>query len=261
MPSYPTATFNAVALTTVPGLIIISTNPYRPPNRSVDSSRLAASDKSVSPSAYYEGRKLNVAVEIGRNTRELLDDSIDALLAILQPREKALVLSVGSGTRQWTATYANMAFSNVKGGHATIDVEFLASDGMGYDVNSTSLFSTSLTGASSTTAFTGLLGGTAQWQQPTITITFNSLTGDSSDTVTVGNPANGQQVAITRQWANSDVLVIDSKLKKVTVNGTEVAFTGSIPEWERGTAGSIDYSDTFSARNRTMSAVYYKRYA
>lgn len=265
MPNRPTASFNGSDLASVvPGLIIVSTNPYRPPSREVNVMKIASSDISTSPSANYKDRKLNVSVEIGRNTRELLDDSIDALLAILQPRQKLLVLSVGSGTRQWTATYANMGISDVKGGHAVIDIEFIAPDGIGVDVASTNLFSSSLTGATSTTPFIGLMGGTHQWQQPIITITYNSLTmnGDT-DTVTIGNPANSQQIEITRAWTAGDVLVIDSRdgYKSVKVNGTEVAFTGSIPEWERNTAGSMDYSDTMTARNRTMSGLYYKRYA
>lgn len=261
MPSFPTATFNGVNLTTVSGLMVVATNPYRPPKRDLNITKLAAADKSVNSSAYYRNKKLNITVEIGRNTRELLDDSIDTLLALLQPRESALVLSVGAGTRQWTATYANMSFSDVLGGHAVIDIEFEAADGMGVDTASTSLFSTSLTGANSTTPFIGVLGGTAQWQQPIITITYNSLTLNGvSGTVTIGNPANGQQIEIARIWQAGDVLVIDSRTKDVTVDDIAVDFDGSIPEWERGTLGSMDYSDNFTARNRTMSGIYYKRY-
>lgn len=258
----PTASFNASDLATVvPGLIVVGSTPYRPGNRKLNVAKVANTDKSVTPSAYYDDKKLNVQVEIGRDTRDLLDVSIDTLLAYLQPKESALVLSTGGSTRQWTATYSNMAISNVQGGHAEIDIEFEAADGIGIDVASTSLFSTQLTGNNTNTPFVGgPLGGSAQFQQPIITITLNSFTGSTSDSITVGNPLNGMQVVIARAWAAADVLVIDSKLKKVTVNGIEVAFTGSIPEWERGLTGSMDYTDTFTVRNRTMSGIYYKRY-
>ncbi len=257
-------TFNGVdPAAVVPGLSVIATNPYRPPVREITENKIANSDISVTSAANYKDKKLNVAVEIGRNTRELLDDSIDLLLACLQEREAALVLSAGSTTRQWTATFSNMSFSDAQGGHVTIDIEFLAANGIGTDISSTSLFSNSLSGASNNTAFVGgPLGGSVKWQQPVITITLSALSGGTGASVVVGNPSNGQQVTITRNWTAGDVIVIDSRsgLKKVTVNGTEVAFTGSIPEWQRGLAGSMDYSDTLTTRTRAMSGLYYKRY-
>lgn len=261
--SRPTANFNSSDLATVvPGLRILSSDPYRPPNRDVNTVKIANTDKSANTSGYFNKKKLNVTVEIGRDTRELLDDAIDTLLAVLIPREKTLILSVGSGTRQWTATYSNMAFSDVQGGHAVIDIEFEAADGIGTDTSSTSLFSSSLTGNNTNTPFVVPLQGSMQFQQPVITITLNSVTlNGSTGTMTIGNPLNGMQCVISaRVFAAGEVIVIDSRTKKITVNGTEVAYTGSIPEWERG-SGSMDYSDTFTARNRSMTGLYYKRYA
>lgn len=258
----PTASFNASDLATVvPGLMITGHTAYRPGNRKLNTAKIANTDKSAMPSAYFDDKKLNVQVEIGRDTRELLDAAMDILLGILLPTQSTLLLGNGTSTRQWTATYSNMAISNVKGGHAEIDIEFEAADGIGIDTASTSLFSTQLTGNNTNTPFIGIIGGSMPWQQPIITITLNSFTGSTSDSITVGNPLNGMQVVIARAWAAADVLVIDSKLKKVTVNGVEVAFTGSIPEWQSGIAGSMDYTDTFTVRNRTMSGIYYKRYA
>lgn len=259
----PTAAFNSSDLATVvPGLIITGHTAYRPGNRKLNTAKIANTDKSAMPSAYFDDKKINVQIEIGRDTRELLDAAMDILLGILMPTQSTLLLGNGTSTRQWTATYSNMAISNVKGGHAEIDIEFEAADGIGTDTASTSLFSTTLTGNNTNTPFVGgPLGGSMQWQQPVITITLNSFTGSTSDSMTVGNPLNGMQVVITRQFVAADVIVIDSKLKKVTVNGVEVAFTGSIPEWQSGIAGSMDYSDTFTARNRLMTGLYFKRYA
>lgn len=263
--SKPTASFNSNDLATiVPGLIIIGL-PKRFPNRALTVGQVANSDKSVMSSDFYKDKKINVVAEIGRNTRELLDDAEDILYSILQAEEAALVLSWGSGgSRQWTATLSNVTVSDVQGGHATYDIEFEASDPIGVDVNSTSLFSTALTGSSSTTNF--VIGGSASWQQPVITITLSALTGGTGASIVVGNPANGQQVTITGNRVAGDVVVIDSKLKKVTVNGTEVAFTGGIPEWAAPTngaasvAGSMSYSDTLTTRTRSMVATYQKRW-
>jgi phage-related protein len=256
--SRPTVTFNGYDLaSSVPGLVVISTDPYRYPNRNLNVGPMANSNKSVSPSAFFTDKKIHVGIEIGQNTRELLDAAIDSLNTILQTREAALVLSFGSSTRQWTATLANVGISDVLGGHAVLDLEFECADPIGIDVASNTLFSTALTGSTSTTNFT--VGGTAPYQKPIITITISALTGGSSKAVVVGNPANSQQVTITRSWTAGDILVIDSTTKKCTVNGVEVAYTGSIPEWAPG-AGSMSYSDTLTTRTRTMVGVQNKRY-
>lgn len=256
--SRPTANFDGHDFAaSVPGLEVIATDPYRFPNRELNTSPLANSDKSVNSSAYYKDKKLNVRVEIGRNTRELLDDSIDTLYSILQGRAKALVLSYGSSTRQWYATLANVAFTDILGGHATLDIEFECADPIGTDVNSTSLFSTALTGANSTTSF--VVGGSADWQKPIITITLSALTGGTGASVVIGNPANGQQITITGDFTAGDVLVIDARVPSVKLNGAEVAWSGAIPEWASG-VGSMDYSDTLTTRTRSMVGIYYKRY-
>lgn len=254
----PTASFNARDLaSSVDGLIIIATDPYRVPDRIVTNAPLANSNKSVTNAAWFTSKKLNVKVEIGRNTRELFEASLDQLTAILQTKEAALVLSYGSTTRQWTATYRNMAISDLEGGHGTIDIEFLCSDPYGYEVSSTNLFSSTRSGSSSTDLFT--VGGSAEWQVPVITITFNSLTGGTLKDVVVGNSASGQQLTITNTFTSGDILIIDSRNKIITLNGQEIRGVGAIPEWGVG-AGSLDYSDTLTTRNVTVTASYYKRY-
>ena len=115
--SKPTVSFNALDLATVvPGLIITGTTPYRFPNRAVTNLVLANADKSVTPSAYLQNKKINVFIEIGQNTRELLDAAIDILNTTLYGIEKALVISTAAATRSWTATLSNMSISDALGG-------------------------------------------------------------------------------------------------------------------------------------------------
>lgn len=259
--SKPTANFNANDLATVvPGLIITATNPYVYPTRTLYTNALAAADKSVTSGSNYTEKKVIVSAEIGQNTRELLDAAIDTMNGYLTGKEKTLILSWAGATRQWTATLDNVTYHEVLGGYASFDLEFELSDPFGYDVSTTNLFSTSLTGSTSTTNFIGIIGGSADWQAPIITITFTAITGGTSKVVTVGNPANGQTCTITRSWTSADVLVINSQTKTVTVNGTEVATTGACPEWASGAAGSMSYTDTFTTRTRTMSGLYTKRH-
>lgn len=155
-----------------------------------------------------------------------------------------------------------MAFSDVLGGHAVIDIEFLTADPMGIDPNAVGLFTTAFTNNNVTIPFNVAMAGTAEWQQPQMTFTFNDLTGGTGASVVIGNPANGQQITVTRNWTVGDSLFIDARdgQQTVEVNGSEVAFSGSIPEFIKGQVGSLNYSDTLTTRNVSGSGSYYKRY-
>lgn len=256
--SSPTVSFNGVDLASrVPGLSILSTNPYRIPGRSIQNDKLANADKSVNAAAYWQEKKINVRIIIGRNTRALFEDSLDALTAILQAENATLLFNFGSSTRQWTATLANISVQEVLGGLGEIELEFQCSDPLGYDVASTPLITSAYSGSTSTDSF--VIGGSFAWQAPIITITLTAITGGTDKTITVGNPATGQQISIFGTWVNNDVIVIDCQNKTVKVNGVDVDFDGAIPEWQPG-AGTMSYSDDLTTRVHSHSAIYYKRY-
>jgi phage-related protein len=258
--SRPAISFNGSDWeTTVPGLKIVSTDPYRAPNRDVVTNKIARTNKSVTSAAWWRDKKFNVSVEIGRDTRELLDDAVDAFKAILQAREATLLSNYGSSTRQWTATVDNIAITQVKGGHCIIDVEFEVAEPHGFDTASITLVTGSQTGASRTDNFTLL--GSAEKQLPVITITLTTVTPGASHGITLTNPATGQAIVINRTtgWTAADVLVVDTAQKLVTLNGAAIAFTGPIPEWDKG-AGSLQYADTFTSRKFTIGVSYRKRW-
>lgn len=242
----------------VPGLRIIAHDPYRFPNRTLNTSQIANADKSVTTSAFYKDKKINVTVEIGQDTRDLRDLAIDALNTILQGHEQPLICSYAGGFRQWNATLSNITITTNQGGHGTFDIEFEAADPIGVDTASTPIFSNNLTGATNTVNF--MLGGSCEWQQPITTITLSALTGGTNATITIGNTANGQTFSITQTFNPGDVIVIDSRLKIVTKNGTEIKAVGAIPEWAPNIQGGMSYADTFTSRTRAMSSIYYKRW-
>lgn len=255
-----TANFNGNDFASaVPGLRILATNTYVPSTRTLTNTPVARANKSVTSSAFNRERRLQVTVSIGQDTRELLDLAIDKLKTILQGLEKTLILDYGGGLRQWTATWDNnMAFSDMAGGHATIVIPFIAADGHGYDTSTTSLVNSILTGASRTENV--FFAGSAERQQPIITVTLTSVTSGTSHGITLTNPATGQAIVINRTaWAAADVLVVDVAARTVQVNGTNVAFTGPFPEWALG-AGTLQYADTFTSRKFTLNVIYRKRY-
>lgn len=256
--SKPTVSFNALDFASgVPGLIVVGTNPYQTPDRLLNTNPVGSANKSVTSSAYFQQKQLQVKVEIGVSDRDTLENSIDLLEQIVQAREAILAVVQNSVSRQYTATMSSVITIDTQGGWAAITITFRCSDPYGYDTGSTSLGSTRFTGSTKNLAF--IIAGTAEWQLPVITITLNSLTGGTTKNLVIGNSATGQQITVTRTWTAADVLVIDSYLRKVTVNGNEVAFTGAFPEFNKG-SGSLDYSDTLTTRDVTVAAAYTKRY-
>ncbi len=107
--------------------------------------------------------------------------------------------------------------------------------------------------------FNATIGGTAPYQLPMFRITVNALTG-TGDYIQLSNNANNQSIIITGQDIEAgDILIVDSDNHKVTINGTEIDYTGVFFELEPGNA-SITYTDGFATRDVDIYAEYYKRY-
>jgi phage-related protein len=251
-------TFNASDLeTAIPGLMITGL-PDRAPVRTLASSLLARSDKNTIGSSFYTERKISIQCEIGRNTRALLDDSLDTLNRILAPKEKVLIVPYGSTTRQYTATFLNSTKGLIQGGHVELELEFVCSDVMGYDTASTPIV-THNHNVAATKSYGFDLGGSAEWQYPVITITINSLLGGTLANLTLGNHNTSQALTINRTWTAGDILVVNAITGSVQVNGIDVEFTGAIPIFKLP-SGILDYSDGFTARDVNVAATYQKRY-
>lgn len=252
-------TFNAYDLEDqVPGLQVISVDPYRPPTKKLVTQTIARADKSSASSENYIDKKLTVVTEIGRNTKALLEASIDRLNFILNGKEKVLTVPQSGSTRKYTATVQNIAITDAQGGHATISIEFFCSDPMGYDNSVTTLYNyPALVGG--LYDFAVNFEGSAEVQKPKITITINSVTGGTNGTISIMNTAKGQSLEITRNWIPTDVLIVNTLTGDITVNGIDVDFDGSIPDWDTE-FGNITYTDDFSARNFAILIEYNKRY-
>ena len=252
------ASFDNVELTTVTGLTVLKTNPYQPAKRKVNNITLARTNKAKVNSGFYDQRDLKVRVGITRQTRDLLEASIDTLMGLLQGLEKDLVLRQAGASRKYTATFQDAVIDVEGGSYIEMDLIFVTSDHFGYDTSTTLLLQVlNYTSGNKTDQIT--VGGSAGWQVPTITYTLNSFTGTGTRNVVIGNGAIGQAVTVSRSWTAGDVLTISAADQSVKVNGVDVAFTGAIPEWQPG-IGYLTYSDTFSARNMSLRATYIKRY-
>lgn len=245
-------------LTTVSGLTVLLTNPYAPARRKLSINLLARSNKAKTNSAFYVKRIITVRVGITRATRDLVETSLDSLMALIQGVEKELWLRQSGGTRKYTCTYSDFTLREEGGSYIEMDLFFECSDNFGYDIAPTLLKQVSgFTSGQKTDQIT--VEGSAPWQAPLFTLTYSAITGGTTATVTIGNGVTGQQVTITRTWTAGDVLVIDSLNKSVKINGVAVAFTGAIPEWSKG-IGYINYLDNFTARTFSYTMNYYRRW-
>lgn len=257
--AYP-ARFNGVSLTTVPGLTVLSTDPYKLPRRNVSMTQIARTNYSKVNSGFYVERLITVKVGITRANRAQLEQSIDSLMALLQGIDKELVIDQAGSERVYYATLADAPVDKDGGSYIEISLVFTCTDRFGYDIGATTLLSIVSAYTSASRSDRLEFRGSAKTQAPVITLTFASITNGSNKTVTVGNGETGQQLSITRNWLSADRLEIDTLNETIRVNNTDVNFSGAIPKWAVG-FGYWSYADNFDARSFTGSIMCRFRYS
>mgnify|MGYP000848202433 CR=1 FL=1 len=251
-------TFNGTSLTSITGVTVLSTNPYLIPKRNVTFGQITRTNKSKVNSGFYSDRNIIVKVGISMPTRELMQQSLDSLMTILQPLDKELILNQGSTTRKYYATLIDAPASVENNSYQELDLTFYCSDRFGYDTTASNLKSIPVT-TTSTLNYVIAFSGSAEWQVPVITLNYSVITGGTSKSVLMGNNSVGQAVTVNRTWSASDSLVVDSFNKTVKVNGVDVVYTGAIPEFKVGNQ-TWYYADEFTTRSFTGSITCVSRY-
>lgn len=255
------AYFDGTNLISITGLTLLGFDPAVP-KRSLTMTQLARTSKGKLAGAFYTDRTVAVRASITRDTRELAEASYDALMAILQGNEKQLIIPQSGGQRVYISTYADTVYSTRGGSYLEFTLLFSCSDKFGYDINQTQVLD--LVGYTSGTRTDPLtIDGSAPLQAPYFRITLTAVSATGSKTMNVGNSANGQSVSITRStWAAGDVIEIGPTeaggTPKVRINGSDVAFTGAIPQLPKGAVTWI-YTDNFASRTFNAQIKYFKR--
>ena len=267
MPSvilYDAVRFDGNQLNAIAGLTVLAIDPYKPANRALRINQLARMDKRRVSGAFWDQKQIRVRIGIGRSNRAQAETSLDQLLAITTGQEKELIVPQGvisavtPTTRKYICTLADMVPREEGGSYLEFDMIFECSDSFGYDtVYTTNLNISGIT--SSTRGDQIPFDGSAPWQVPVILVTYGTITGGTGKTVTIGNPAIGQNIIISRTWLTGDQLEIDSFNKTVKVNGMAVDFTGAFPEWAPG-LGNWSYSDNLTTRTFAAKMTYYRRF-
>lgn len=255
--NYP-ATFDNNDLTTITGLTVLSTNPSIPPKRKLSIYNVMRSNQSQLSYGYYVEKSISVRVGITRTTRPLVEQSVDSLMALLQGLEKDLLLYQSGSLRRYVCTLSDVVVVASGGSYTELELVFICSDRFGYDLQYTKLLDvTGRTLYNYTDPLT--FEGTASTQAPVITAFISALSGATNNVVTIENVSTGKGISVSQAWVAGDRLVIDVQHLTVKVNGVEVDFTGSFPEFAPG-VGYINYQDNFNSRTLALSVYYNKRY-
>lgn len=253
------AIFNAINFNTIQGLDILAIDAYLQPRRSLSTSHIARSNKNAVNSAFYTEKLLKVRVRITRPTRELTEQSIDALNAILLPLNKELIVPQAGNARKYYCSLQDVNAIEHGSSYWEAELIFSLNDMFGYDINYTTIINMmNVTSISRSDQYT--FDGSADFQAPRWEIYYSAVTASTgTQSVIIGNNSNGQACTISRTFTAGERLVIDGVTDKVTVNDVEVEYTGAIPKFAKGTT-NLTYLDNFSARTFSYFVYYYKRY-
>lgn len=242
----------------VTGVHTTALNVYDGPARQLQTAGLAMQDGEVIIESLYRAKVILAEGYMLAASGEALETLIDTFKTNLNKKQRGLVISNGGENRVYTSTPSRISIGRPPGGAsmASFAVEFYVPSGVGEAEESTTLATDTITTATDSVPV-NVLG--SYRANPLITLTYNSLTGGTSKTVSVTNSATQLGVSITRTWVAGDVLEIDTLNKTVRVDGVDVEFDGQLPYWVPGNA-AIDYNDDMTTRNVDLIATYTKRY-
>lgn len=252
--------FRGFNLQSAPYKVVRETGLLDSPVRDIITHELARSDNAVSVFRKYKSRTFTLTGQIKAGTSAELEGAIDALKLNLLNQIGDLVVEWGAGYRYFRAECQNVAI-----GRGTSDVtqcvwsaSFFMAVPFSTD-NTTRDFFTSVAGNTLGSFTVGVNNIGTYLAEPYLTLTLTGLEPNLSDvSITIANPATNEQITITDQFADGDIITIDC-LKKQIFRGTELlAGVGNFPAWQPG-PGLLTVSDTGSSRTSSLAGNYQAR--
>lgn len=264
--------FNGVSFQSITGGQVTDHNFDEMPEIRASQNAVSAAHRSVTAGRFFITKRASVNIAVQGELHEL-QAILGRIRQLIQYKNKNLVLTrgvpvlTGSGydlsqTTDITFKQANVVAANLRPNSSktsVITVEFTLDDPIGIGSNTQTLLnSTGVTSASTSIDLSAIdLQGTFQEQYPVYKITINSLTNGSSPSITIVNGIT--TIAIAQQFAAGDILIVDTDLMKVTLNGELIDFTGGLP-FIADPDATITISNTFSARNLNIEVKTNPRY-
>lgn len=230
---------------------------YSPARFNVQIEQLANEDGGVEVDRRLSNKIIPMQGWFKADTVALMDDKIDDFLRNMNKTQRPFIVGWGSGSRTFTATPQNIQIARPKGLNlANYSLEMATAQSYGLNDDSEVLLNTTITSSSSSDTID--VGGSYK-AQPTIIITVSSVTGGTSQAISVTNGKTFAGITVTRTWAASDTLEIDSLNKTVLVNDSIVDFSGNFPEYQPGSQ-TFQYNDGFTARSVGVTVSYKKKF-
>lgn len=251
-----TVFYNSTNLSTLPGVKVTSYNVTEMPTRTLNNSKLARADKSLLTSAEYAKKSIFVTGFVGGANRDIMEQNYDVLKGAIQLPEGQIKVTQGGSNVYYTGTL-NAITKTYTGPTLGFVFEFVCSDPIGLDVDSTTLITDTVT----TSSQTWIINVAGSYKAlPVIKATINSLTDSGDNTISFQNAATGTGIKIEQNFNAGDIIVIDCLAMSVLVNSTAIDFSGAFPNFFPGSR-TFQYIDDFSARNVSLLVTYNKRYA
>lgn len=204
--------------------------------------------------AEYKAKVFKLIGSITGATQADLDDHIDEFTELISRKSKNLDIDHGSGTRRYVATVSKVEIPR-QHHHITyipFVVEFVAPSGIGIDIAETTATTAGIATLINTATLTAL--GSAR---PKMRLKLNITSATAITKLEF--LCNGDKITLTNAIVAGDEIIIDENTLKVTLNGTEMAYTGIFPQFD---IGANVYSIQFTGTSLvyTASLIYTKTY-
>lgn len=249
--------FSGFDMTTIPDVYFSRRFPHELPVREVKTGRLARAHGQKLLSAFYGSKKIIIEGYIRAVSRAEMEIARDTLIFRLQPQETNLDIQQGGLSRTYTVTMQNILFEPIEGGMMLFNIEFLASDPFGRDLNQTVLtFDNPQT--EETHDYPIIIGGSMS-AELILSVTLASGSGMTDKTMSVVNVATGEKISIRRNYVAGEVVFFNIPNRQVTIDGDLVDYLGVFPLFEPGPQ-VLRYIDNFTTRSVSLAATYYRRY-
>lgn len=236
-------------------VLVNKLNRYGTGERDIYSETLSFQDGFEVLRSYWRSRTIILEGTLDATSSDHLGTLLDTLKSNLSGINKNLDIDYAGGTRRFKGTLTKLEapedFYNIT--HLPYTAEFLCQP-FGYATTNVSITASDVTAGTHTETFT--VTGTYK-PQPIITITFTAESGATA--VSVENETTGETIVIEQNFSVDDVLVINTETQKVTLNGTQIDFSGPMIDFDIGSnTVNIDVSST--SHTYDLDITYNPRY-
>ena len=209
-------------------------------SKQLDVERLANRDGGKFLAATFAPKRIILKGQIKDSSIDNLEDEVDDFKELLNKQGKHLDIEYGTGTgkasrRRYTCNSSRITVLR-KHYHLTYvdwEAEFLVADRpFGTDLDTTTATDESIESISTTTV--AMVANGTYKPNPKIIITFTEVAG--VDGVQVRNTSTGDliRVNVSNEFANNDVIEIDTDQYTCTINGVASSYKGVFPSFRVG---------------------------